>query len=75
MEGLTEGRIVRFVRKDQATHPAMVVRVWRNVEEEPNGLVDLTVFSTDPDRPAQYAERVPYDDEYGPYTWHWTPRA
>lgn len=74
MEGLTEGRIVRFVIAVRGERvPALIAKVY----DRDNGDVELYVF--DPDGGPRWA-RASYSEtreheaaQTG--TWHWTPRA
>lgn len=44
MDGLTEGRIVHFVIKDDVHRPAIVVNNWKN-DNQCEGYINLTVFT------------------------------
>lgn len=82
MEGLTVGRIVHYVMPNSEHRPAIVVKVWNNI----NGLVNVRVFtdgendhfpigwhSEHPD----WVTLIRFDDSPSPAnnTWHWIERA
>ncbi len=82
---LTEGRIVHYVFQNGDHRPAIVVRVWRNLDGTPpdDGSVNMQVF-TDSDAEAKYNDCLPpvtwktsvhYDAEGAPGTWHWIKQA
>lgn len=81
MDGLTEGRIVHFVTAAGEHRPAIVVRVWRDLQERYPGYSNLQVFtdgSNDGDwgRPnVVWETSVAYSEEPKPRTWHWIERA
>ena len=83
LAGLTEGRIVHFVRNNGEHRAALVVRNWH----ESNGSVNLYVFldggndarnmgeATFGIHGIEWATSVNYDaDEKKPRTWHWPER-
>jgi len=81
MAGITEGRIVHYVLPDgrsQGQHrPAIIVRVWGQVDPYP---INLHVFYDGTnDYPAGNGEMwktsVPYSEDPQPGTWHWIERA
>jgi len=88
MDGLTEGRIVHYVIRENEHRPAIVVKVWNN-----NGTANLTVFS-DWSNDSQYipnhqesefakqmargvfwATSVNYSETKVPSTWHWIEKV
>jgi hypothetical protein len=85
MEGLTEGRIVHFVLPDGPStgehRPAIVVRVWRQYQQQYPGYSNLLVFTDgtndgDPYAGGLYwATSVSYSEEPTPRSWHWIERA
>jgi hypothetical protein len=44
IEGLTEGRIVHYVMPDGSCRPAIIVRVWQDLQKELPGYSNLCVF-------------------------------
>jgi hypothetical protein len=93
MEGLTEGRIVHYVlgegddTDNPGRHtPAIVVRVWRDEANYPEGTCNLHVFtdhsndfpigSIHPGKNGGFwATSVRYDENKAPMTWHWIEKA
>lgn len=81
MEGLTEGRIVHFVTEWGEHRPAIVVKVWRDLQGSPPGYSNLQVFSDgsndgDWGRPnVVWETAVSFSEEPKPHTWHWIKRA
>jgi hypothetical protein len=72
-DGLTEGRIVRYVLDDGPhageSRAAVVVKVW----DRETGCVNLQVFldgENDGDSKA-WVTSVFYSEEHDPRTWHW----
>ena len=81
MEGLTEGRIVHFIMEDGEHLPAIVVHVYRyinNFDEPPHalndGLCNLQVFRNEKSIP-MWKTSVLYDEAGTPGTWHWIEKA
>lgn len=78
MDGLSEGRIVRYVLPDGPSagqiRPAIVVRVW----DQGNGCANLHVFldgSNDEGANAWQTSCVFDPEERKPGTWHWPTRS
>ena len=89
MEGVTEGRIVHYIKPDWDTKgpgdfvegqeyrhlPAIIVRVW----DKERGYVNLQVF-TDGSNDGYngnvvWKTSIEYSEEPKPNTWHWPERA
>lgn len=88
--GLTEGRIVHYVLPDGRSagqiRPAIVVRVWRDVEPDliAQGYCNLQVFTdgtNDYDSEALagtrvlWATSIVHSDTGEPGTWHYPPKV
>lgn len=74
MDGLTEGRIVRYVTDENRHLAAMVVKVW----SKEAGTVNLCVFNDyahNMEGDTQRQTSVNYSEEPAPNTWHWIPKA
>ena len=77
MEGLTEGRIVHYVKANGEHRAAIILKVWANK----SGCSNLRIFTDDealsdgwPD--VYRVTSVLYDaDGSRPNTWHWIERA
>lgn len=75
MEGLSIGRLVRYVESDGWERPALVTKVWN-----PEGLVNLVVFldgtkDSFTGATTRFATSVSFNPEKQPLTWHWPERA
>ena len=81
MDGLTEGRVVHFVTERGDHRPAMVVKVWRDLQDRYPGYSNLQVFA-DGSNDGEWGKpnvvwetSVSYSEEPKPRTWHWIERA
>ncbi len=80
MQGLTEGRIVHFVMPNGEHRPAIVVRVWRDLQDRYPGYCDLQVFTDGtndgPENAAgiRWETSIQFSKEPQPRTWHWPER-
>lgn len=73
MEGLTEGRMVHYVKGNPTGHHKAAVVTF--VANQAQGIVDLHVFQQDSSFPVGLYRGIKYSETPVPDTWHWIEKA